>query len=248
MVCQSRKSVPFFFLNHRFELFVADPCGGVYCGAHGSCAYGCSGCSSTACQCPVSGQCTCYDGWSGRDCLTPPDPCIGVSCGVHGSCRSQGQTWYCQCLDGWSGSQCDVAPNPCVYFKVDCSLHGTCKSTSESTYTCTCDSGWTGSNCATQGVFVRIASYVLVSQRVWYSCDTRLHAGVCMCRSGRSASRFWTGIHLLSSSRSNQARQWLHVVGCGRDFCLRGDEQCYRHRTCLARGVRRPVTPTPICS
>jgi len=98
-------------------------CGVVNCGEHGTCK---------------GGSCTCKDGYSGKECQTPPpDPCANVNCGQHGSCMNG----VCTCTDGYTGDYCNVAPDPCA--DVVCGEHAICNGGS-----CTCKSGYSGDNCA----------------------------------------------------------------------------------------------------
>ena len=85
----------------------ADPCFGVDCGMHGSCA---------------GGSCQCEAGYSGAACDVY-DPCMGVDCGGHGRCVGG----ICQCEAGYSGDRCEVF-DPC--YDVDCGDHGS-KETSD---------------------------------------------------------------------------------------------------------------------
>ncbi len=67
-----------------------DPCYGINCGDHGSCA---------------DGACVCTGGYSGDSCEIPPavDPCEGVNCGDHGSCVDGS----CVCVAGYTGDLCE---------------------------------------------------------------------------------------------------------------------------------------------
>eukprot|EP01043_Picozoa_sp_COSAG02_P000826 COSAG02_NODE_17_length_55377_cov_106.402258_6_plen_403_part_00 len=69
-----------------------DPCHGVSCGGHGSCA-------------AASGTCACEPGYSGPHCETR-DLCHGVSCGGHGSCAAGSGS--CACEPGYSGPHCTL--------------------------------------------------------------------------------------------------------------------------------------------
>ena len=81
-----------------------DPCTGIVCGAHGSCAVG---------------QCNCDAGYSDATCSTH-DPCINVHCNNHGSCDPS--SGNCLCDPGYSGDNCGVYD---ICFPVDCG-HGYC--------------------------------------------------------------------------------------------------------------------------
>ena len=98
----------------------ADPCFGVDCGEHGSCA---------------GGTCQCEAGYSGAACAVA-DPCAGVDCGGHGQCVGGG----CQCEQWYSGAACAVV-DPCM--GVDCGEHGQCVDGS-----CQCQPGYSGSACS----------------------------------------------------------------------------------------------------
>lgn len=77
-----------------------DPCAGVECGEHGSCA---------------DGSCACRDGYTGDACESAPDPCAGVQCGPHGSCANGS----CVCTDGYTGASCENAPEKHTRSTVD---------------------------------------------------------------------------------------------------------------------------------
>ena len=84
---------------------MADPCGGVDCGAHGTC-------SSGTCICENSGA------YTGDRCQNY-DSCVGVDCGANGICSSG----TCFCESGYTGGRCtdDAMPVILLIVLVACS-------------------------------------------------------------------------------------------------------------------------------
>ena len=72
-----------------------DPCRGIDCGAHGSCA-----------EVEGAAVCNCDPGYvaDGLACIV--DPCTQSPC-VYGSCRPSGRNAICDCYPGYAGARCD---------------------------------------------------------------------------------------------------------------------------------------------
>ena len=105
-----------------------DPCAGINCGSHGTCAVG---------------QCDCEPAYSGSRCSVH-DLCYHVSCSGHGTCTQP--TGSCQCNDGYTGATCSTY-NPC--FQVDCG-HGRCRESADAfgdEFRCECDEFYSGRQC-----------------------------------------------------------------------------------------------------
>lgn len=72
----------------------------------------CGGALCGTCNVHLYGQCTCLNGWSGRQCQTPPDtPCeTDEDCGwetTNGVCETWGDTKKCTCQAGYYGNRCE---------------------------------------------------------------------------------------------------------------------------------------------
>ena len=110
-----------------------DPCLGVDCGDHGTCA---------------EGACICDAGWAGTNCQEDADDCIDQDCSGHGSCTDAGLNAYtCACDAGFQGENCHTNIDDCV--NIECGDHSTCTD-AVANYVCTCDAGYTGTNCEPQ--------------------------------------------------------------------------------------------------
>ncbi len=110
-----------------------DPCAGVTCSGHGSCATNAGG----------APYCRCDTGYhaEGLSCVRD-DPCAGVGCSGHGVCLLDGQGQpYCQCDSGYhaEGLNCVDDNDPCA--AVDCGGRGTCLVQGDGPV-CACDEGY----------------------------------------------------------------------------------------------------------
>ncbi len=112
-----------------------DPCAGVTCTSHGTCAV-------TSADLPI---CACDPNYhaQGLDCVSDADPCDGIDCSAHGTCVVNGELATCNCDADYhaDGLACIADPvvNPCE--SVLCSGHGTCVVVSDAA-SCACDADY----------------------------------------------------------------------------------------------------------
>ncbi|MEK7704947.1 MAG: hypothetical protein AAB426_08310 [Myxococcota bacterium] len=66
-----------------------DPCAGIACTGHGTCAVTSAGVAICACDQDYHTQ--------GLDCVSDANPCDGIDCALHGSCVVDGETASCDC-------------------------------------------------------------------------------------------------------------------------------------------------------
>ncbi|MEK7704948.1 MAG: hypothetical protein AAB426_08315 [Myxococcota bacterium] len=124
-----------------------DPCAGIVCTDHGTCAV-------TSANLPI---CACDQNYHAQalDCVSDADPCDGIDCSLHGTCQVSGDTASCACDLGYhaDGLTCvadPVATAPVVTLTANPTTvdgGGTTTLTWSSTdaTSCTASGAWSGS-------------------------------------------------------------------------------------------------------
>lgn len=87
-------------------------------------------------------NCTCQQGFSGKNCEINQDDCIGVVCENGGVCRDATRDYTCRCKRGFSGKHCETKVDLCRTFP--CANGGTCVESDGIDFTCACAPGFTG--------------------------------------------------------------------------------------------------------
>ncbi|XP_025084650.1 fibrillin-1-like isoform X2 [Pomacea canaliculata] len=118
------------------------------------CAFNCT-CDVTNTQTcdPVTGTCTCRQGWNGTNCNVDINKCLNSTC-VNGSCTNLNGSYTCSCSPGSFLQSDNVTCQACTSFKYGTNCASSCTCTASRTVscdpvngTCTCKTGWTGVNC-----------------------------------------------------------------------------------------------------
>uniref|UniRef100_A0A4W3H4B1 Delta-like protein n=1 Tax=Callorhinchus milii TaxID=7868 RepID=A0A4W3H4B1_CALMI len=111
-----------------------------YCGTRLPCLNG-GTCSNTG---PDKYQCTCPDGYSGKNCEIAEHACISDPCYNRGSCSETPMGFKCLCVSGWAGPTCTIDIDEC---EADpCAHGGTCQDMVDG-FKCICPQQWTGKTC-----------------------------------------------------------------------------------------------------
>ncbi|XP_005090877.2 fibropellin-1 [Aplysia californica] len=94
-------------------------------------------------------NCSCIQGWEGKNCSEDIDECsiVGaVDCG-NGTCRNLPGTFRCECFPGFTGAQCEQNIDECL-LEERCFNGGQCRDGINS-FTCDCTgTGYQGDNCS----------------------------------------------------------------------------------------------------
>lgn len=91
-------------------------------------------------------NCSCQEGFSGKNCEVNHDDCIGVVCENGGVCRDGIRDFSCKCKPGYSGRHCENRVDLCRGFP--CANGGTCHDVNGVDFTCACAPGFTGKHCS----------------------------------------------------------------------------------------------------
>ncbi|PVD35911.1 hypothetical protein C0Q70_02880 [Pomacea canaliculata] len=113
----------------------------------------CNATNTALCD-PVTGNCTCKDGWTGATCDEDIDECLTSPCsGPYAICMNTLGTYTCLCVDGYylnASNLCQECTNNT--YGSNCSSKCLCDlantvSCDHVTGNCTCETGWTGATC-----------------------------------------------------------------------------------------------------
>ncbi|CAJ0960526.1 unnamed protein product, partial [Ranitomeya imitator] len=145
------------------------------CGTYQPCLNG-GTCSNTG---PDKYECSCTEGYSGRNCEIAEHACLSDPCHNGGSCLETIGGFECNCAPGWTGPTCsinidDCAPNPCGH-------GGTCQDLVDG-FKCVCPSQWTGKTCQIDANECEVKPCVNAN-----SCKNLIGSYYCDCIPG------WTG-------------------------------------------------------
>ena len=107
--------------------------------------------SGTCNNLPGSFNCSCIEGWTGKDCSEDVNECSvsGINiCKNNGTCNNLPGSFNCSCIEGWSGRDCSVDVDECSVAGINiCKNSGTCNNLPGS-FNCSCMEGWTGRDCS----------------------------------------------------------------------------------------------------
>ena len=87
--------------------------------------------------------CTCYPGYTGRDCGIDINECESNPC-LNGQCVDLVNEYACQCREGFTGANCEENADDCVASRCG---DGTCVDGAND-YSCECPEGVTGDRCS----------------------------------------------------------------------------------------------------
>lgn len=158
------------------DLFsVADPCGYVNCGQHGTCA---------------RGICTCSPGYSGQFCAQ--GPCERALCDTTANtCTNDAlvtsgaylNSQVCPCSSGWTGAQCRT-PTMCA--SIVCQhggdLGSVVQTASSCTGQCVCRGNWVGPTCSTCGLTCQHGGVANGNCTACDSCAAGYFGADCSCQ------------------------------------------------------------------
>ena len=157
------------------QFSIADPCGYISCGAHGTCD---------------RGLCQCSDGYSGQFCGT--GPCERALCDtVQNNCTNDyliasGQylkPQVCPCSAGFTGAQCRT---PFLCSSITCQnggdLGGVVQTASSCTGKCVCRGNWIGTACETCGLTCQNGGTVNANCTSCDGCKAGFFGKDCSCQ------------------------------------------------------------------
>ena len=91
-------------------------------------------------------ECTCKDGFKGKNCEINIDDCNPDPCKNGAACLDGVNDYTCECHPGWSGKDCEINIDDCE--TNPCRNDATCTD-QVNDYVCSCKIGFTGKNCET---------------------------------------------------------------------------------------------------